>query len=143
MQQAFFRCTRLLGDPPRPAAGACGVAGVTHSPFRWARHRSLTANAGFSAVRRTATVASDAIVRNRCAGRGRRGRIFYILALSQKKIHVWTLKNFNVIFGPSARRHRQWRRGNTARRHRLWRRGACCAGTNGCRGIDVAPSSAP
>jgi hypothetical protein len=50
---------------------------------------------------------------------GRRGRIFYILALPQKKIHVWTLKNFNVIFGPSARRHRQWRRGNTARPHRL------------------------
>jgi hypothetical protein len=36
-----------------------------------------------------------------------------------KKIHVWTLKNFNVIFGPFARRHSQWRRGNTARRHRL------------------------
>lgn len=32
MQQAFFRFTRLLGDPPRPAAGACGVAGVTTFP---------------------------------------------------------------------------------------------------------------
>jgi hypothetical protein len=55
-------------------------------------------------------------------------RIFYILALLRKKIHVWTLKNFNDIFGPFARRHSQWRRGNTARRHRLWRRGACYAG---------------
>jgi hypothetical protein len=55
-------------------------------------------------------------------------RIFYILALPRKKIHVWTLENFNVIFGPFARRHSQWRRGNTARRHRLWRRGACYAG---------------
>jgi hypothetical protein len=25
-------------------------------------------------------------------------RIFYILALPRKKIHVWTLENFNVIF---------------------------------------------
>jgi hypothetical protein len=73
----------------------------------------------------------------------RHDRIFYILALPPKKIHVWTLENFNVIFGPSARRHRQWRRGNTARRHRLWRRGTCCAGTNGRRGTDVAPSLAP
>ena len=56
------------------------------------------------------------------------GRIFYILALSRKKIHVWNLENFNVIFGPFARRHSQWRRGNTTRRHRLWRRGACYAG---------------
>jgi hypothetical protein len=69
-------------------------------------------------------------------------RIFYILALPRKKIHVWTLENFNVIFGPSARHHRQWRRGNTARRHRLWRRGACYAGTNGRHGTDVATSSA-
>jgi hypothetical protein len=38
-------------------------------------------------------------------------------------------KKFNVIFGPSARRHSLWRRGNTSRRHRLWRRGTCCAGT--------------
>ena len=70
-------------------------------------------------------------------------RIFYILALPRKKIHVWTLENFNVIFGPSARRHRQWRRGNTARRHSLWRRGICYAGTPERRGADVAPSSAP
>jgi hypothetical protein len=55
-------------------------------------------------------------------------RIFYILALPRKKIYVWTLENFNVIFGPFARRHSQWRRGNTAQRHRLWRRGACYAG---------------
>jgi hypothetical protein len=67
----------------------------------------------------------------------RHDRIFYILALPPKKIHVWTLENFNVIFGPSARRHRQWRRGNTARRHRLWRRGTCCAGTNGRRGTEL------
>jgi hypothetical protein len=66
------------------------------------------------------------------------GRIFYILAIFWKKIHVRTLKNFNVIFGPFARRHSQWRRGNIARRHRLWRRGACYAGTNGRRGTDVA-----
>ena len=71
------------------------------------------------------------------------GRIFYILALPRKKIHVWTLENFNVIFGPFTRRHSLWRRGNTARRHRLWRRGTCYVGTNGCRGADVVPSSAP
>jgi hypothetical protein len=57
------------------------------------------------------------------------GRIFCILVLSREKNHVWTLKNFNVIFGPFARRHKLWRRGNTARRHRLWRRGTCCVGT--------------
>jgi hypothetical protein len=28
---------------------------------------------------------------------------FCILALSQEKNHVWTLKKFNVIFGPFAR----------------------------------------
>jgi hypothetical protein len=43
--------------------------------------------------------------------------IFCILSFSRKKIHVWILKNFNVIFGPFARRHR------------LWRRGTCYAGT--------------
>jgi hypothetical protein len=42
---------------------------------------------------------------------------------SSEKNHVWTLENFNVIFGPFARRHSLWRRGNTARRHKLWRRG--------------------
>jgi hypothetical protein len=57
------------------------------------------------------------------------GRIFCILTLHRKQYHVWTLKNFNVIFGPFARRHNLWRRGNTARRHRLWRRGTCCVGT--------------
>jgi hypothetical protein len=46
-------------------------------------------------------------------------RIFCILVLHRKKIHVWTLKNFNVIFGPFTRRRSLWRRGNTARRHRL------------------------
>jgi hypothetical protein len=45
------------------------------------------------------------------------------------KNHIWTLENFNVNFGPFARRHSLWRRGNTARRHRLWRRGTCCAVT--------------
>jgi ribonuclease HI len=73
----------------------------------------------------------------------RRFRFFCILILSWKKILVWTLENFNVIFGPFARRRRLWRRVNTARRHRLWRRGTYCAGTNGRRGADVAPSSAP
>jgi hypothetical protein len=70
-------------------------------------------------------------------------QIFCILTLPRKKVHVWTLENFNVIFGPFVRRHSLWRRGNTARRHRLWRRGTCCVGTNGRRGADVAPSSAP
>jgi hypothetical protein len=56
-------------------------------------------------------------------------QFFCILTLSREKNHVWTLENFNVIFGPFARRHSLWRRGNTARRHRLWRRGTCCAGT--------------
>jgi hypothetical protein len=70
-------------------------------------------------------------------------RIFCILVLHRKKIHVWTLKNFNVIFGPFTRRRSLWRRGNTARRHSLWRRGTCCVGTNGRRGADVVPSSAP
>jgi hypothetical protein len=31
-------------------------------------------------------------------------RIFCSLTISRKKNHVWTLKNFNVIFGPFARR---------------------------------------
>ena len=70
-------------------------------------------------------------------------RIFCILVLHRKKIHVWTLENFNVIFGPFTRRRSLWRRGNTARSHRLWRRGTCCVGTNGRRGADVVPSSAP
>jgi hypothetical protein len=73
----------------------------------------------------------------------RLGQIFCILILHRKKIYVWTLENFNVIFGPFTRRHSLWRRGNTARRHRLWRRGTCCVGTNGRRGADVVPSSAP
>jgi ribonuclease HI len=70
-------------------------------------------------------------------------RIFCILTLHRKQYHVCTLENFNVIFGPFARRHSLWRRGNTARRHRLWRRGRCCAGPNGRRGADVVPSLAP
>jgi hypothetical protein len=61
----------------------------------------------------------------------RGGRIFCILVLHQKKIHVWTLENFNVIFGPFTRRRSLWRRGN------------CRVGTNGRRGADVVPSSAP
>jgi hypothetical protein len=32
-------------------------------------------------------------------------RIFCILTLHLKQYHVWTLENFNVIFGPFARRH--------------------------------------
>jgi hypothetical protein len=68
---------------------------------------------------------------------------FCILAILRKKIHVYILKNFNVIFGPFARRHRLWRRGNTARRHSLWRRGTCYVATIRTRGVDVAPSSAP
>jgi hypothetical protein len=70
-------------------------------------------------------------------------RIFCILILHRKNIYVWTLEKFNVIFGPFTRRRSLWRRGNTARRHRLWRRGTCCVGTNGRRGADVVPSSAP
>jgi hypothetical protein len=73
----------------------------------------------------------------------RGSRIFCILAIFWNKNHVQTLKNFNVIFGPFARRHSLWRRGNTARRHRLWRRGTCCIGTTRTRGVDVAASSAP
>jgi hypothetical protein len=34
---------------------------------------------------------------------------FCILALSRTKNYVWILKNFNVIFGPFARRHSLWR----------------------------------
>jgi hypothetical protein len=52
------------------------------------------------------------------------------------KNHIWTLEKINVIFGPFARRHSLWRRGNTARRRRLWRRGTCCDGitrTSWCR----------
>jgi hypothetical protein len=52
-------------------------------------------------------------------------RIFCILVLYRKKFCVWTLENFNVIFGPFTRRRSLWRRGNTAQRHRLWRRGTC------------------
>jgi hypothetical protein len=40
-------------------------------------------------------------------------QIFCILVLSRKKNHVWTLENFNVIFGSFARRRSLWRRGNT------------------------------
>jgi hypothetical protein len=58
-------------------------------------------------------------------------RFFCILAIFRKKIHVWTLKNFNCIFGPFARRHR------------LWRRGTAALAQPGRRGVDVAPSSAP
>jgi hypothetical protein len=50
------------------------------------------------------------------------GRIFCIFS---EKNHVWTLENFNVIFGPFARRHR------------LWRRVTCCAGTNGRRDTEL------
>jgi hypothetical protein len=64
-------------------------------------------------------------------GAGLSPRNFCILVLHQKKIHVWTLENFNVIFGPFTRRRS------------LWRRGTCRAGTNGRRGADVVPSSAP
>jgi hypothetical protein len=52
----------------------------------------------------------------------RRARIFYFLAPFVTKIYVWTPRNFICTFGPDARRHRLWRRGNTARRHSLWRR---------------------
>jgi hypothetical protein len=40
-----------------------------------------------------------------------------------EKNYVWTPRNFICKFGPDARRHSLWRRGNTARRHSLWRRG--------------------
>jgi hypothetical protein len=50
------------------------------------------------------------------------GRIFCFLAPFVTKIYVWTPRNFICTFGPDARRHRLWRRGNTARRHSLWRR---------------------
>jgi hypothetical protein len=39
---------------------------------------------------------------------------FCILALPRKKIHVWSLKNFNIIFGLFTRRRSLWRRGSTA-----------------------------
>jgi hypothetical protein len=51
-----------------------------------------------------------------------RDRIFCFLAPFMTQIYVWTLKNFICTFGPDARRHRLWRRGNTTRRHNLWRR---------------------
>jgi hypothetical protein len=72
---------------------------------------------------------------------GHESRNFCILTLPRKKIHIWTLENFNVIFGPFTRRCSLWRRGNTAQRHRLRHRGTCCAGTNERRGTDVVPSS--
>jgi hypothetical protein len=92
---------------------------------------------------RTAAWAHMATRRHRHERKALHNRIFCILILHRKKIHVWTLENFNVIFGPFTRRCSLWRRGNTARRHRLWRRGTCCVGTNGRRGADVVPSSAP
>jgi hypothetical protein len=49
-------------------------------------------------------------------------RIFCFLAPFVTQIYVWTPRNFICTFGPDARRHRLWRRGNTARRHSLWRR---------------------
>jgi hypothetical protein len=75
--------------------------------------------------------------------RGTPDRIFYILAPFLEKKSRLDPKNFNSNFGPFARRHRLWRRGNTARRHSLGRRGTCYAGTPERRGADVAPSSAP
>jgi hypothetical protein len=71
-----------------------------------------------------------------------RSEFFAFWLFLRKKNHVCTLENFNVVFESFARRHSLWRRGNTARRHRLWRRDTCCAGTNGRRGANVAPSSA-
>jgi hypothetical protein len=65
-------------------------------------------------------------------------RFFLHFGPFRKKNHVWTLENFNVIFGPFDRHRSLWHRGNTARC-----RGTCCAGTNGRRGADVAPSLAP
>jgi hypothetical protein len=50
-------------------------------------------------------------------------RIFSFSALLLKNIYVWTPRNFICKFGPDARRHRLWPRGNTARRHSLWRWG--------------------
>jgi hypothetical protein len=47
---------------------------------------------------------------------------FCFLAPFVTKIYVWTPRNFICMFGPDARRHRLWRRGNTVRRHSLWRR---------------------
>jgi hypothetical protein len=47
---------------------------------------------------------------------------FLFLAPFVTQIYVWTPRNFICTFGPDARRHRLWRRGNTARRHSLWRR---------------------
>jgi hypothetical protein len=49
----------------------------------------------------------------------RRPNFLYFGSCSEKN-HVWTLENFNVIFGPFARR-----------------RCTCCAGTNGCRGAEL------
>jgi hypothetical protein len=49
-------------------------------------------------------------------------RIFCFLVPFVTQIYVWTPRNFICTFGPDARRHRLWRRGNTARRHSLWRR---------------------
>jgi hypothetical protein len=49
------------------------------------------------------------------------GRIFCFSAPLETKIYVWTPRNLICTFGPEARRHRLWRRGNTARRHRSWR----------------------
>jgi hypothetical protein len=53
----------------------------------------------------------------------RHGVSFSFSALLLKNIYVWTPKNFICKFGPDARRHRLWRRGNTSRRHNLWHRG--------------------
>jgi hypothetical protein len=82
--------------------------------------------------------ACECVLRRRSAG-----RFFLHFGPSSEKNSRLDSKNFNVIFGPFTRRRSLWRRGNTARRHRLWRRGTCCVGTNGRRGADLVPSSAP
>jgi hypothetical protein len=46
--------------------------------------------------------------------------IFCILVPFSKNSHIWTPEKTIPVFGPFARRHNPWRRGNTAWCHRSW-----------------------
>jgi hypothetical protein len=84
----------------------------------------MSALAGRRAVAEAeASAASGATATHPSAPARLSTRIFCILTLLLKNIYVWIPRNFICNFGPDARRHRLWRRGNTARRHSLWRRG--------------------
>jgi hypothetical protein len=76
-------------------------------------------------------------------GRENRPIFLYFVPLSKKNSRL-DLKKFNVIFGPVARRHSLWRRGNTSLGAIAYDAEVRAAlAQPGRRVADVAPSSAP